>query len=194
MSNKAAKFIRVITIPPVLVLALLSILLLDFDQFYNSKFDYLSAVFFLMLVPTLAYPVQYFVLSWRARGRAFQRKLAFVFSIMGYSAGLALAVFNNVQIKLLSIYIGYFGSVILLTIFNKALKIHASGHAAGVTGPLLYFAVFSNIWLVPLSMILYVLIIWSSVKMKRHTVSEFILGTLCSVVAFLVSVAFWVFS
>ena len=193
MLTKIAKVIRVVTIPPVLVLALLSILLLDFNQFYNNVFDYVLAVVFLMIIPALAYPVQMVLPSWKAKGRSGQRKLAFIFSVCGYSIGLALAACLNVPHKLVSIFIGYFSSVMLLTLFNKVLKIHASGHAAGITGPLLYFGVFSRVWLVPLATILYLAIIWSSIKIKRHTVTEFLLGTLCSILAFIISMAFLFF-
>lgn len=190
---KFAKSVRVVTIPPILVLALLTILIGNFDEFYTGVLDYALAVVFLMLIPTLAYPAQMLHPVWRTQGRACQRKLAFIFSVIGYSVGLSLAIINRAQPKLLTIYIGYFCSVLLLTVFNKGLKIHASGHAAGVTGPLLYFAVFSNAWLVPVAALLYVAIIWSSVKMKRHTVTEFILGTLCSVLAFIISMLFLAF-
>lgn len=187
MAGKVAKTVRVITIPPMLVFALLTILLGNFGEFYRGFADYLAALTFLMIIPTLAYPVQMMVPAWKVQGRPFQRKLAFVFSVTGYTMGLALALLSKVEPKLLSIYVGYFTSVIFLTIFNKGLKIHASGHAAGITGPLLYLAVYSEIWMVPIAAILYVAIIWSSLKIKRHTASEFLLGTLCSVAAFIVS-------
>ena len=187
MAGKVAKTVRVITIPPMLVFALLTILLGNFDEFYRGFADYLAALTFLMIIPTLAYPVQMMVPAWKVQGRPFQRRLAFVFSVTGYTMGLALALLSKVEPKLLSIYIGYFTSVIFLTIFNNGLKIHASGHAAGITGPLLYLAVYSEIWMVPIAAILYVAIIWSSLNIKRHTASEFLLGTLCSVAAFIVS-------
>ncbi len=190
MSAKFAKTIRVMTIPPILVFTLLTVLLTNYDQFYGEIIDYALAITFLMIVPALAYPIQMLNPSWRAQGRAGQRKLAFIFSVCGYFIGLSIAIICRIKPTLLAIYIGYCTSVLLLTLFNKGFKIHASGHAAGVTGPLLYFAVFNNVWLVPVAVILYVAIIWSSVKMKRHTISEFILGTLCSVIAFAVSMLF----
>ena len=193
MAVKIAKAVRVITIPPVLVFALLTLLLGNFNEFYRDFGDYFAAVTFLMIIPTLAYPTQMINPVWRSQGRAYQRKLAFIFSVAGYSMGLAIAMLNQTMPKLLTIYVGYLTSVIFLTVFNKGLKIHASGHAAGITGPLLYLAVFSNILMVPVAAILYVAIIWSSLKMKRHTASEFLLGTICSAAAFLVSMAFLAF-
>jgi len=189
MAGKVAKAVRVMTIPPVLVMALLTVLLTNFNEFYRGVGDYLAALTFLMIIPTLAYPVQMLHPVWRLEGRDRQRRLAFVFSVAGYSSGLLLAILNHTMPKLLIIYVGYLTSVLFLTIFNKGFKIHASGHAAGITGPLLYFAVFSKIWLVPVAALLYVAIIWSSIKMKRHTASEFLLGTLCSTAAFVVSMA-----
>ena len=190
MSNKFAKTIRVITIPPVLVFLLLTLLLKDFSTFYRSLSDYVGAVVFLMMIPALAYPFQKVVPSLRDKGRDMQRKLAFVFSISGYTLGLIYAVASGAEAKLTSIYIGYFCSVIFLTLFNKVLKIHASGHAAGITGPLLYVVWYGEIWLLPLAAMLYFAIIWSSLKMKRHTMPEFMLGTLCSATAFLISIIF----
>ena len=190
MSNKFAKTIRVITIPPILVFALLTLLLNDFSTFYRGVSDYVGAVVFLMMIPSLAYPFQMVVPSLREKGRDMQRKLAFVFSISGYTLGLVYAIASGAGAKLTSIYIGYFCSVIFLIFFNKVLKIHASGHAAGITGPLLYVVWYSEIWMLPLAVLLYVAIIWSSLKMKRHTMPEFMLGTLCSATAFFVSIIF----
>ena len=187
MAGKIAKTVRVMTIPPLLVLALLTVLLANFDEFYRGVGDYLAALAFLMVIPTLAYPVQMLHPKWRSQGRVCQRKLAFVFSVVGYSIGLIVSIATRVQPKLFIIYVGYLSSVLFLTLFNKGFRIHASGHAAGITGPLLYFAVFSKTWMVPIAAVLYVAIVWSSLKIKRHTASEFLLGTLCSVIAFIVS-------
>lgn len=187
MAGKIAKTVRVVTIPPLLVLALLTVLLANFDEFYRGVGDFLAALTFLMVIPTLAYPIQMLHPVWRTQGRACQRKLAFIFSVIGYSLGLIVSIATRVQPKLFVIYVGYLSSVTFLTIFNKGFKIHASGHAAGITGPLLYFAVFSKIWMVPIAAVLYIAIVWSSLKIKRHTASEFLLGTHCSVIAFIVS-------
>ena len=50
---------------------------------------------------------------------------------------LIWAVSNPVSPQMLLLCLTYFFSVVLLTLCNKALHVHASGHACSVTGPLL---------------------------------------------------------
>ena len=58
-----------------------------------------------------------------------QRKLAFIFSLIGYATALLWAILVHTSKELLMICATYFISVVILTFFNKVLKKRASGHA-----------------------------------------------------------------
>lgn len=68
-------------------------------------------------------------------------------------------------------------SVVVLTILNKVCKVRASGHACSCTMPYLLFSYFFGLRAVPVCVALYLAEFWASVRLKRHTVKEFILGS-----------------
>lgn len=68
-------------------------------------------------------------------------------------------------------------SVVALTILNKVCKVRASGHACSCTMPYLLFSYFFGLRAVPVCVALYLAEFWASVRLKRHTVKEFILGS-----------------
>lgn len=174
-----AKAIRVLTVPPVMVAALLSVLLFGADVFPSVR-DFWLTLFFLAAVPVLAYPVATAVPRWRAGGQKMRRKMAFIFSIVGYIAAVATAVLRDAVPNLLYVTVVYLVSVVILTLINLLTPWHASGHACSLMGPLVLATLFIGWYAVPVAMLLYVASFWASVYMKRHTVSEFLLGSLAS--------------
>lgn len=182
--NKAlyviAKIIRVVTIPPVMVgtlIILLSTLRTDvFEGFSQS----LLTLLFLAIIPILAYPISYMVPSIRQKGRDGQRNLAFVFSAVGYAGGVAYGLISGVNESQMIIFGTYFLSVIVLTFMNKIIKVRASGHACSIAGPIGLVCYFLPPVCIVASLCLYAVIFWASVHMGRHTVKEFIWGSLSS--------------
>ena len=77
----------------------------------------------------------------------------------------------------------YLFSVLLLLIANKLLNLRASGHACGATGPLLigiyYFKALGFI----IAALIYALMLWASLRIKRHTAKELFFGTGACVLA-----------
>ena len=186
MKNKIAKVIRMITVPPVMVAALLT-LLFFFDDVFPTPLDFVLALIFLAVLPVLAYPVQMLVPKWREGGRKVQRLLAFIFSFIGYSAAVIVSIVRDAVPNLLYISAVYLVSVILLTLFNCFSPWRASGHACSIAGPILLICLFSGYYAIPAGLLVFAASFWASVYMKRHTVREFLLGALCAGLAGLIT-------
>lgn len=182
-----AKFIRTITVPPVLVLLLLLILFTTKDGIFSAIYELLVSIIFLMLVPIAAYPLASIIPQFNASGRDGQRKLAFILSLIGYIGAVVFGLINQVSSGLMFIYLTYFISVAMLTIFNKILKIRASGHACSITGPLILMIYFIGWKCVLPCVLLFALIIWASLILKRHTPRELTTGSSCAIIAFAIS-------
>ena len=186
MTEKLAKFFRIATIPPLLVIALLTLLYASGIGIINALHELLFGIIFLALIPASAYPLSGVIPSVRERGREGQRRLAFVTSITGYILGVIYAYAAGISLEYKTLFVTYLVSVVILTFFNKILKIRASGHACGTFGPMLpavYFLGWQ--WLFPCAAIC-AGVIWSSLYLTRHTKNELCYGALCSVSAFVI--------
>ena len=84
LKDKFAKAIRILTTAPVFALLLCTLLYFLMDGAFASLRHYLMAVFFLSILPVLAYPVSAIIPPLRRKGRDGQRNLAIVFSVVGY--------------------------------------------------------------------------------------------------------------
>ena len=105
--KKVAKFIRVMTVAPFLALTL--ILILHFTKkAFSDGFVYL-ALFTLVLLPILAYPIQRKFHIIKGDMRASERKLAIIFSVFGYLLGFVISIiFKLVRLIKLSILLIYY--------------------------------------------------------------------------------------
>ena len=79
---------------------------------------------------------------------------------------------------------GYFLAVLILTIVNKVFKIRASGHACSCTFPYLILSYYFGGYVTVICLILYLTEYWASVELKRHTVKEFLGGTIVAWIIF----------
>ena len=175
-----------LTIPPMLVTALLIVIFFTRDSVFRGVGDLIAAILCLAVVPTLAYPLQPFVPGFRGKGRSGQRSLAFVTSAVGYVVGFLYAFLSGANEEFKFIVTAYLASVVMLVIFNKLLRFKASGHACGVLGPLLFAVYFMGwMWAIPCA-IASVAVVWSSINLSRHTLKELCLGGMCAMVAFVV--------
>lgn len=118
-----AKALRVITVPAILVAALIVTLYFAVPHIFRGYADAVWAAVFLGAVPVAAYPFQYAVPALRRKGRNCHSKLTFIFSIAGYTAALIYGITAKTTPELLSVFTSYFVSVVILTFVNKALKI-----------------------------------------------------------------------
>lgn len=180
-----AKAIRVITVPPLLIGVLLVALYLYPSGVFHSLTSLILSVTFLAVIPAISYLVWAIIPSLRKGGRASQRKLAFVFSILGYLGGVVYALTAEISRGLTIILFTYFVSVVILTLINKLTIFRASGHGCGVTGPLLLPAYFVNpFWIIP-SLFGLLLVYLSSLALKRHTLKELVAGSSAALLSFL---------
>lgn len=184
--NKLAKVVRVITIPPILVSCLIAVIYFFKDGVFASPLEGFLMAFFLGIFPVLAYPFQYIIPPLRKKGRRAQRKLAFVFTIIGYTAGILWAHFFDISMPAFLIMFSYFFAALILAGINLFTKIHASGHACSAAGVLIYTVYFFGAWALIFDAVLALLIVWASIKMKRHNFLELAAGAVPSFLAFVV--------
>lgn len=169
----AAKVIRVFTIPPIMA-ALLPILLRVMRGFFPGAALGLT-ILFLSVLPTLSYLVWAAVPGLRAQGRGMQRKLAVAFSVVGYVAGTAYCLGAGLGRVETIIYLTYLFSGALIAVFSACLHVKSSGHACGMAGPILVLGLEASPWFF-LGFALLGVVFWSSLRLRRHTAQELILG------------------
>jgi len=178
-----AKIIRGVTVPPVWVAALLCLLYFMRDDVLTNVLDFAVSLLLLAIVPVLAYPLQSAIPALRPGGQQMKRKLAFVLSLLGYSAAFIFSMLREALPNLAYINAVYLSSVILLTLINVISPWRASGHACSVVGPVVLLTGFLG-WraLLP-GLFLIALSFWASIYLRRHTVRELLLGSATSVLA-----------
>ena len=179
-----AKILRVLTIPTILVTALLTVIYFARETTFRGVGDFLAAVICLALIPTLAYPLQPIIPGFKGKGRDGQRALAFVTSAVGYIVGFVYAFISGATADFKFIIASYLLSVVLLLIFNKLCGLKASGHACGVLGPLLFAVYFMGWWWALPCAVIAAAVVWSSISLSRHTPKELCLGGACALAAF----------
>jgi len=184
---KLAKVIRVITVPPVMAAWLILTLRFGAEPAFLDTSEAGMALLFLALLPLMAYPIAAAVPSLRAKGRDGQRDMAFALSLAGYIGGWAYSRFWTARPLLRFLFGVYLFSVVILLIFNKLLKLRASGHACSISGPILTICAALRGWWIPVCLALFALSLWSCVRTKRHTVGEYLLGTLSVIMAMILS-------
>ena len=187
MKNNFAKIIRIISVPPIMVTFLLVILNIARPDIFRNNVEVLISIILLGIVPVLAYPFQFLSSSLEDKWRIMQRKLAFIFSLIGYATALLWAILVHTSKELLMICATYFISVVILTFFNKVLKKKASGHACSITGPLVFLVYLVDWKLIFPCLIIATLIFWSSLYLQRHTKTDLFYGVLSCLFAFALS-------
>lgn len=183
MKDRIAGVIRKITVPPELAAAMLLIFRMTFGESFISWPLLAAEMLFLVLVPVSAYPIS-MRKDAKNGGRESQRKLAFIMNLFGYGCALAAGIAGNGSQMLLAVLWGYFLAVILLILLNKLAGIRASGHACSCTLPYLFFCRYLGIEAVFACLLLYLAEFWASVRLKRHTAKEFLLGSLTALFSF----------
>lgn len=178
-----ALLIRILSVPPVLAVILMLSLWVGRRDYFRSGAELAAALLCLAGLPLAAYPLSVWLPAARSRGREGQRDLAFLLSALGYGCCWAYGLLAASRPALLFIFATYVFSVLYLLLFNKLLKLRASGHACGITGPMLVLCTLFGGWCYPLCLAGYGTIFWASIKVGRHTVKEFLLGTLCCILA-----------
>lgn len=183
--NKICKLIRIITVAP--IAALVTVLILNFmkDGFFVNARHFWTAILTLTVLPLLAYPVS--LVKQKDESRRFQRSLAIVFAVVGYITGTVCSFASGGSEGERVLYLTYLLSGIMIALSSFILKRKSSGHACGISGPVTLL----TYYLSPLCALGYFLLIpvfEASLKMKRHTLSQLISGSIIPVVCMLISV------
>jgi MFS family permease len=186
--DRLAKIIRVITIAPIMAFVILTIVYVAYTHLFNGLANYILAVIFLTVFPVLAYPLQPYIKKFKDKGREGQRNLAIITGVSGYLLGILCAIILNAPKAVWLIYLTYFISGVGIALFNKVLKIRASGHACGVVGPMALLVLLVGKKAL-VGIILLVSVYWASLRMKRHTVSQLVWGSLIPLVAMAAAMA-----
>ena len=183
MKEKTAKIIRIITIPPIEALAMLLILYGMKRTEFGETGDLLMAILFLAIIPVCSYPIASRKKN-KEDSRNNQRNMAFVFNFLSYLAAMLIGYCMGCTRMLQWILNGYFLAVLVLTIVNKVFKIRASGHACSCTLPYLILSYYFGGYVTAICLILYLTEFWASVELKRHTMKEFLGGTIVAWIIF----------
>ena len=170
MKQKFAQAVRILTTPPVFSALMCTLLYVLVPGSFASLGHYLLAIVCLSLLPVLAYPVSYLIPALRRGGRKTQRNLALVFSVLGY---LEKVVFGTYLIS---------GTTLAVC---TLLHFKASGHTCGCSGPIAALSIFINPWFL-VGYVLLTPIIWSSIRLKRHTALQLLAGCVIPVLAMLI--------
>jgi hypothetical protein len=189
--EKFSKVVRIITIPPILVSSLFIILYFKRVDIITSLKDLLLSILFLGIIPILAYPAASLISNIKDL-RNTQRKLAFLLNILGYIMAFIYGFIVKANIDLKIIYSTYLISVLLLTFINLVLKTKASGHATSMTGPLYLLFYFKLYFFSLIFIFSYILVFISSLLLKRHTIKEFIIGTIVPLVSLIISILIFI--
>lgn len=175
--NRMSHIIRKLTIPPVFVALLLIIMYAVYPDYFGNVWQLAWAIIFLAVFPALAYPLQKYIPHFKNKGRDGQRSLAMIFSAIGYVLGTGMAYILSVSTEIKIVYLEYLFCGIAMLVFNKGFKLKASGHACGIVGPVLLLGYFRLYIAALIGALLIIPVYISSIRTKRHTVSQLIGGT-----------------
>ena len=186
MKQKIAKIVRVATLAPIIALIAATIMFVCKPEIFGDAATYILTLVFLTVLPLLAYPLQPVFPAFRDKGRSGQRTLAMIMAVVGYILGIIFALVWQLSQTLFMFFLTYLLSGLLLLLFNKGFKIKASGHAGGVSGPIVFLIyVFGPValWGIPVLIAVY----WASLCMKRHTPGELEFGSVIPPAAVLIA-------
>lgn len=188
MKKKIAKAISIVTLVPIMA-ALTSTWLFTVDKtgFENKLMWYMATLFFLTFLPISAYPLKHLFPAVLAQGRSGERKLAFIMAVAGYVIGTIACIVFRAPKLVMRIFLGYLFSGGVLAFINKVVRLKASGHACGVSGPLmlLIYSVGAKAWWI---FLLIPVVFWARLQLGRHTYSELFAGTAVGVFSTLMAI------
>ena len=187
-----SKITRKITVPPVFAALLLITVYIAFPDGIGSAWHLLGAIFFLAVLPLLAYPLQKYIPKYRDRGREGQRSLAMLFSFSGYAVGTIVTYIASAPARLKMIYLEYLLCGIAMLVINKAFHLKASGHACGIVGPVAMLCFFGLLIPAVIGTAIIVPVFLSSIKTKQHTLPQLMGGSAIPIAVLLVLMPFFI--
>lgn len=189
--DRLSKITRKITVPPVFAAMLLIIVYIAFPDGIGSVWHLIGAIFFLGVLPLLAYPLQQYIPKFKDRGREGQRSLAMLFSFSGYAIGTIVAYIASAPARLKMIYLEYLLCGIAMLVINKTFHLKASGHACGIVGPVAMLYYFGLLIPAVIGTAIIVPVFVSSIKTKQHTYPQLIGGSAIPIAVLLILMPFF---
>lgn len=176
--EKGYRIIRVITVAPVLALVMAGLVAGRCEGVFPSPRYLAYSMFFLGILPLLAYPLQKYIPAYRDRGREGQRNLAIIFAAAGFTMGCIMSFVFPASDGLRVIFLEYFCGAFAVLVFNKGFHIRLSGHACGALAPVAVFLYFGLYRAAAAGTALAALVFVASMKTKRHTFFQLLGGGL----------------
>ena len=179
MSRTAEKLMRILTLPPLVAILTAALLWVGAGL---SRGEFLASVFFLGLVPLLAYPL-WELFPNREDRRSGQRTYALYCSVAGYAAGFVCSLTGQHSLEFRVLFASYVLSVLVLIVLSKVARFKISGHACSSTAPLVMMAWKPGPALVPLGLAILFAVYYSSLRLGRHTFVQLLAGSSVSLAA-----------
>lgn len=182
-SHKFARFISTLFVPPSFTIVIFTIFAFTLET-ESSK---LIATILIALICGFISPIVLFLIL-RNKGKLAdkdasikeERTFPFMVAIGFYVVGLILMIKFNLNIISIAFWFCYISNTLLTIIINKCWKI--SAHSMGAAGPsaalLLAFS-----WIGLLLLPVVILVGWSRIKLKCHTVFQVMTGILLAFVS-----------
>ncbi len=184
--EKVYKVIRVITVAPVLALIMAGLTAGRCEGIFPSTWHLAYSMFFLGILPLLAYPLQKYIPAYKDQGREGQRNLAILFAVAGFTMGCVMSFAFPASDGLWVIFLEYFCGALAVLIFNKGFHIRLSGHACGALAPVALFLYFGLYGAAAAGTVLAVLVFVASIETKRHTFFQLLGGGLVPLISIVV--------
>lgn len=192
MKVKLAKLISILTVVPIIAFFLITLLYYNFHLEFRNSSWYVYSLFFLTILPIMAYPLKRIIPVFKNQGRDGERKLAFILAVIGYVCGSIFAVILKAPMIVQKIFAAYLYSGVILYVINKFIHFKASGHACGVSGPItLLYSILGTkaLWFY----LILPLVFWARMTLKRHKMKELIAGTLVGIFSTIIALKINVF-
>ncbi|MGN1231649.1 MAG: hypothetical protein ACI4TP_07085, partial [Anaerotignum sp.] len=101
-----------------------------------------------------------------------------IFAVVGYLLGITVGLLSHAPAYMLVVYLEYLLSGLLIFVMNLCFHRKASGHACGAAALIILFAAFGLYTPAAISVLIALLVYLSSIKTKRHTLSQLIGGSI----------------
>jgi membrane-associated phospholipid phosphatase len=179
-----AKIISYLFVPPVMNLFIFIIYSLEYESSPKSLYSITISFLFGLLIPVFTF------LEFRRRGMIVnddatikeERTIPYIYAIGFSLTGLILSSLFGLHEKIIMMWMVYLVNSILIININKYWKI--SAHAIGASMPLGALLLFPGVEYLLVSTLILILVIFSRLNLKVHTLLQVIAG---SIVGFSVS-------
>lgn len=183
VAQKFARFFSTLFVPPSFTIIVYAIFAFTIETDQSNK---LLTLFIPFIFGFIAPIVLFLIL--RKKGKLAdqdasikeERTFPFLIAVLFYSTGLYLMIKYNLHIISIAFWFCYISNTIITIIINKFWKI--SAHAMGAAGPFAALAfAFGLIGFVMLPIVL--LVGWSRIELKCHTLSQVVAGMLLAFIS-----------